>query len=586
MAVKPIFSAEISGGDKAMAFFAAFEKYNQGLKEAEPRLKATERATHAVALATAEIADEQARVNDLLDEANKAEEKAAKERQKQEEERLRKAKQQLDRIKDTAEGISNFLFKGTESLLKWAGIGGALGGLIGGGGLFGLDRLAASVSDTRRTSLGLGIGAGQLNAFRLNFGRYGLDTSYLQSVSDAQNDLTRRWAFTAMGVQGAESKNPADLAAELASRAREIWNRGDKTESYARAHGLTEFFTLSQLRELGNLPAGELQAAVGGFHRDAAALARDDATSKAWQDFNVSLGRAGQEIENSLVIGLERAHLPDALGRLSKVVADAASQFLSSPEFGKWVKEASDGIHWLGDYLSSPDARKNFRTFVQDVGDVSDALVSFLKKIGVIKDHDTPAERPKDTEGFRVDHSGILGKLFGYSNTNDREQAIYNFLRSPSGGSWSDAQASGIIANMLSENNTLEPTRWGDSGKAVGIGQWHPDRQAEFKKFAGYAISDPNIKLDKQLADEAAFYVYELMRGQFKKAGDDLRKATTKEQAAYIVSKEDERPGLTPQAREADARTRAALAGQINLKVTVSSPPGSDVHAQAAAATH
>src|SRR5260363_90445 len=46
---------------------------------------------------------------------------------------------------------------------------------------------------------------------------------------------------------------------------------------------------------------------------------------------------------------------------------------------------------------------------------------------------------------------------------------------------WTHKQAAGIVANLKIESG-LNPKAVGDGGKAYGIAQWHPPRQAEFRR--------------------------------------------------------------------------------------------------------
>jgi hypothetical protein len=116
---------------------------------------------------------------------------------------------------------------------------------------------------------------------------------------------------------------------------------------------------------------------------------------------------------------------------------------------------------------------------------------------------------------------------------------------------WSDAQSAGIVANILSESGGFQ-TATGDNGKAFGLAQWHPDRQAAFKQFAGHDIRFST--LDEQLG----FIQYELTHGE-KGAGDALRNATTAEEAGSIISKRYERPADV----EGQASKRGALAATL-----------------------
>ena len=60
------------------------------------------------------------------------------------------------------------------------------------------------------------------------------------------------------------------------------------------------------------------------------------------------------------------------------------------------------------------------------------------------------------------------------------------------GKGYSREQASGIVANLMAESN-LNPKAVGDNGQAVGVGQWHPVRQADFKKAFGIDLKDATL---------------------------------------------------------------------------------------------
>lgn len=118
---------------------------------------------------------------------------------------------------------------------------------------------------------------------------------------------------------------------------------------------------------------------------------------------------------------------------------------------------------------------------------------------------------------------------------------------------WSKEQAAGIVANLKSENATFDPKKKGDGGKAVGIAQWHPDRQAEFKRVMGIDISKSN------LFDQLEFFNYELTEGKEQKAGNLLKAAQTAKAAAEIISRYDERPKNA----DAEASKRGSLAEKL-----------------------
>lgn len=115
---------------------------------------------------------------------------------------------------------------------------------------------------------------------------------------------------------------------------------------------------------------------------------------------------------------------------------------------------------------------------------------------------------------------------------------------------WSREQAAGLAANIKRES-AFRPDAVGDNGKAYGIGQWHPDRQAEFKKKFGKDIQGSTLE------EQMAFMHYELTQGNERKAGNLLKGAAGADEAAAIVSKHYERP--------ADREGEAAKRGQMAL---------------------
>lgn len=123
---------------------------------------------------------------------------------------------------------------------------------------------------------------------------------------------------------------------------------------------------------------------------------------------------------------------------------------------------------------------------------------------------------------------------------------------------WSKQQAAGIVGNLQKESQ-FNHTAVGDSGKAYGIAQWHPDRQANFKAKYGKNIQQASY------AEQLAFVNHELTNGTEQAAGKRLRKATTAAQAGAVVSQFYERPKNV----ESEKRERAAIAAGIDKSYSV-----------------
>ena len=122
---------------------------------------------------------------------------------------------------------------------------------------------------------------------------------------------------------------------------------------------------------------------------------------------------------------------------------------------------------------------------------------------------------------------------------------------------WTKEQAAGIVSNLFSESN-LRHNAVGDGGKAYGVGQWHPDRQANFKKWAGKDIRESTLE------EQLAFVNYEMTEGTEQRAGRMLRGASDAGHAGSIVSQYYERP----RDRHGEAAKRAALAKKMAARGT------------------
>lgn len=129
---------------------------------------------------------------------------------------------------------------------------------------------------------------------------------------------------------------------------------------------------------------------------------------------------------------------------------------------------------------------------------------------------------------------------------------------------WTKEQAAGIVSNLWSESK-MRPNAVGDGGKAYGIAQWHPDRQADFERWAGKSIRDATV------AEQRAFVHYELTQGKERRAGALLKGAQTAGDAGSIVSQHYERP----KDRYGEASKRAALAESIARRTSEGTPAGS-----------
>ncbi|MDQ2222063.1 hypothetical protein [Enterobacter roggenkampii] len=303
------------------------------------------------------------RLTDSLDRANKSQEDFNK--------KTRSSKGFLSDASKDAKSLAGHIRDATTSLLSWGGIVGLFTGVLGVGGLFGLNRLAATTGSQRFTSLGIGTSIGALDSTAINYQKaLGNPTGTLGAIRDSQMDLSKRWQFQALGINNPD-QDPAKLLPQLIRNARDIFVKNGSTLQGANAYGLTNFFSLDDLNRFKNMSDEEINAMERRAQKDAKLLQITDQQARQWQDFNVQLDYSGQSIRNTFVRGL--GPLTPQLSKLSDALAGAIDTVLQSPELGKWIDGLAGGIERFGNYLASPE-------FTKDV----DSFMSGIEKLGAL----------------------------------------------------------------------------------------------------------------------------------------------------------------------------------------------------------
>lgn len=283
------------------------------------------------------------------------------------------------KLKKDSKEFAGHIKDATVSLLSWGGIVGLFTGVLGAGGLFGLNRLASTASAQRFTSMGLNTSIGALDSTAINYQRAVANpTATLGAIRDTQADLSQRWKFQAMGINNAD-RSPDQLLPEMIRAARDIFKQTGGTLQGANAYGLTSFFSIDDLNRFKNMSDAEIEAMDKRARRDAQLLQITDEQARQWQDFNVQLDYSSQSIKNTFIRGL--APLTPGMTKLSDALSGAIDTVLQSPELGKWIDGLAGGIQRFGDYLASPDFKndvENFMVKVEKLGKVIGKVVDWI----------------------------------------------------------------------------------------------------------------------------------------------------------------------------------------------------------------
>ncbi|EKN4139327.1 hypothetical protein DVQ18_20370 [Yersinia enterocolitica] len=377
MAAKSIIDIDVND-DKFQSFMEKFNEYQNALNDlpdawrgvaqgigdteketakARSELQGVAKSFSDGAAAILSINSGLDRLNDSLDKANKNQSGFNK--------NAGAAKKFLSGATKDAKSLAGHIKDATTSLISWGSILGLFSGLIGAGGLFGINRLASGAASQRFTALGLGTTSGGLDSSAINYQRaLSNPTGTLGAIRDSQLDLSKRWQFQAMGINNPD-QDPAKLLPQMIRNARDIFVKNGSNLQGAEAHGLTNFFTLDDLNRFKNMSDAEIDSMEKQSQKDAVRLQLTDQQLKQWQDFNVQLDLSNRSIRNAFVTGL--APLAPSLGKLSDAVSGAIDTFLQSPELGKWIDGLSQGIQKFGNYLASPQFKSDVDDFMSKV---------------------------------------------------------------------------------------------------------------------------------------------------------------------------------------------------------------------------
>ena len=232
------------------------------------------------------------------------------------------------RIARNTRGVYHDVLGATEALVKWTGLTTIFTGLLGAGSLYGLERIAETIGESRRTALGYGVGIGQQRAFGLDFGRFVNDPNQLLGgVAGAMLDIASPGYAGLVGGAGfspefLKQNNAAQVSAALLDKIPQIFAglSDQMIQSRLTATGLDQLgltsFDVKRLRDM----QPEEREQQKRYLEDTTAFNLDPATAKQWQDLDTQLQRASGTIFTVLVQGL--TSLTDPLKKLSTSVVD------------------------------------------------------------------------------------------------------------------------------------------------------------------------------------------------------------------------------------------------------------------------
>lgn len=300
-------------------------------------------------------------------------------REKADAEAARAAREQVtiwDSLSRHTSSVAGNIASATTQLLKWTALTSVFSGLLGAGGLFGIDRLAGGVAAGRRSASGIGVSYGEQAAFGINFSRLVDPNSFLGSVNEAQHDVTKRSGLYGAGLRENDiaGRSSAQVGSQLLGALKRIVDTTPEAQlqQTLTARHLDQFLSLQDAQRLRNMSPSELAGLQKGFGADQRSLGLSPENQRIWQDFSTQMSRAGGTIENVFVKGL--TPLIPSLNSLSKSVTTAVETFLSAPKLKEWITDLGTGLEKFATYLGSPEFQDKVKAFVEGFSVISDIV--------------------------------------------------------------------------------------------------------------------------------------------------------------------------------------------------------------------
>lgn len=387
---KSIIDIEVNSG--AFTEFAElFKQYKATLGELPGQWAAVNKTVEdgvsvyaemtAALLAQAELFHRREESQQRVTDAATKEAKARTEQQKREAVAQKKYEDSVARvgktIKDTranVTGIVSGLISGGEAVLKWVGIGGIASGLVGAGGLFGLDRLAGAAGESRRSAQGLDTTSGNEKAFALNYERLVDPGSYLSNIENVARTPGLQYGVGAdIARMSAEGKDTAQIGADLIPLIKQSFKQYGENAYGLKASGLDNVVSLQDAIRISHNSDVDIAGFHQGFEKDRSSLDTKDQTLKSWQDLDKQLGYAGEKIEQVLINDL--SSLAPVINHLSGEAVDLVD---------KWTKELVPAIDHFASYFDSDEFKSDLKSAADDVRAFAHAAQEAAYTLGLI----------------------------------------------------------------------------------------------------------------------------------------------------------------------------------------------------------
>jgi hypothetical protein len=280
-----------------------------------------------------------------------------------------------ERIAANGRSFSKNISQTTLSLAKWTGLTATFSGILGAGGLFGIERFAASTARERSKSLGHGVSYGEQAAFETNFSRLGDPNGMLDWMSDMLNNPEDRWPL--YGVAGAGKANKLmgmDAASASAEFLPDIKRKVDSfpamnLDQMSQAFGIP----VGLARVLRNMSSQELQELIANYRRNAAPMNLSPDVLRKWSDLNATLEQAEAKVSTAFINQL--SNLTPGVEKFAKAGTHLIEGVLrKGGVVDGWMHSIAYGLDGFANKVESRGFQSEIDKFVKQSNEVAKAI--------------------------------------------------------------------------------------------------------------------------------------------------------------------------------------------------------------------
>jgi hypothetical protein len=417
-----------------------------------------------------------------------------------------------DMVRNT-KSVAGNITSATVQLARWSGIVGVVGGLVGAGGLFGIERLAQGVASRRSSAMGLGVDSGEQQSFANAFGRVVDTDSFMSAINSQMHSASGKASlFGALGAGANLSGSTADVAARVLESARALAKASNPNFDVEtmKAHGLDQSLSLQDFQRLRATSDSEFADLKRRNASNAGAFGVDRRTQLAYQNFMTTLDAAGTNIQNAFVVGV--GHLIPGLEHLSSATVKVVDAFLKSPALEKWLDKAGAGLEKFASYVGTDEFANNVKSIVEHIGAAADWLAEHArwfmspdKPAGAhISDRTRAWHRIAAAKDIADIKSGgapdtIAGKIKSWINPGDMTLDQYvALLKKKEGGTTGKANAWGAVGvyqikPATAKEHGLDPNSvWTEEGNRAAAYKIARDELAKYKGNLTEMLADYN----------------------------------------------------------------------------------------------